>query len=413
LQELPKAHDRAMALCRLMVGPQFRGQWAAVVRTSLGPVEEPPQLLHAASGRLSTREPYLSRGVLRKVRETGEPVLASNAGFPAGQDGNIDMSISPDAGSMAAVACQIGKTEQTMDVLYVMLPPALGSAEWLALVSMAVKQFQQAEASWASRKQAASIAVIEKELERARHIQMRLVPSDPRFDGLDVAIGFLPCHFVGGDYVDATTMADGRTLLAIADVCGKGLPAALVASSVHTMIHAGVLSRLGLRELVTNLNRYLNRILHGESFVTMIALAVNSARGEVEMVNAGHPPVLLVSPGTDPARIEMEGNLPLGMSLDPILAHEFAIEPEQMLAIYSDGLTELRKDGGDLLGIGGLSEILRTAYCTPETSARQAAAELSLKLDTIRGAQPDGDDRTFLLARRPRGPVNERRPDRL
>jgi sigma-B regulation protein RsbU (phosphoserine phosphatase) len=220
LLETPTAAERAGEICRLMVGSQFRGQWAVIVRVERGATESPPQLLHEAYGAMvGGREPYLSRSVLRRVRETGDAVLASNAGLPAHQDQDVQMSIAPQVLAMAAVACPIARTDKTVDVLYIMLPPMLGSAEWLALVNLAVQQYQQAESSWASRKQAETIAAMERELARARQIQMRLVPKDPKFNGLEVAIGFVPCHFVGGDYVDAVKMRDGRMRMFAEKVC--------------------------------------------------------------------------------------------------------------------------------------------------------------------------------------------------
>lgn len=392
--------ERLRMLCRLMVGPEFRGHWGAVVRIARSGADERVQLICEAHGGRSGRDPYLSRGVLRKVRDTGEAVLASNSGYPNEQENDIQVSISPQITAMAAIACPVGQSGDFIEALYIMLPPALGSAEWLALVNLAVKQYQQAESAWLARKQAEAMAAMERELARARQIQMRLVPKNPTFDGLDVAIGFIPCHWVGGDYVDAVKMADGRTLLAIADVCGKGLPAALIASSVHTMIHAGVLSGLGLPELMTNLNRYLLGTLSEESFVTMIAIAVDPSSGQMEIVNAGHPPLLILSPGAAPRRIEMESNLPLGLEADTILPGRFTLDVEEMAALYSDGLSELSGPGGAMLGIEGLCAELTTAYPTRDTRARAAAECLTGRLNVLQGGLASTDDRTFLLARR-------------
>ncbi|HZK81883.1 MAG TPA: SpoIIE family protein phosphatase [Humisphaera sp.] len=393
------AEERAQLLCKLMVGPQFRAHWGAIVRIARAG-EERAELICESNGGRSGRDPYLSRGVLRKVRDTGEAVLASNSGFPTEQENDIQVSISPQVVAMAAIACPVAQTDAVIEVLYVVLPPVLGSVEWLALVNLAVKQYQQAESAWLARKQAETMAAMERELARARQIQMRLVPKSPQFDGLDVAIGFIPCHWVGGDYVDAVKMADGRTLLAIADVCGKGLPAALVASSVHTMIHAGVLSGLGLPELMNHLNTYLIDTLPEESFVTMIAIAVDPASGEIEMVNAGHPPLLVLSPGDAPRRIEMDGNLPLGMQRDPIVNCRFTLENEEMAALYSDGLSELSGADNVMLGIEGLCAELAAVYPTRETGARAAAEHLTGRLNAMQGGRASTDDRTFLLARR-------------
>jgi serine phosphatase RsbU (regulator of sigma subunit) len=286
-----------------------------------------------------------------------------------------------------------------IDVLYVMLPPALGSAEWLALVSLAVKQFQQAESVWAARKQAETYAAMQRELARARHIQMRLLPRNPKFDRLDVAIGFVPCHWVGGDYADAVRMKDGRTLLAIADVCGKGLSAALVASSVHTMIHSGARGGARLGELMNSLNDYLNETLAGESYVTMIAITVDPSSGEVEMANAGHPPALVMSPGEHPRRIDVVGNLPLGMDSQQIATYRLKLAPDEMLSLYSDGLSELGIGDKQLLEIEGLCGELKAIYTTAERTLPEAAEQLSRRLDALQGSRPPVDDRTFLLAR--------------
>jgi serine phosphatase RsbU (regulator of sigma subunit) len=403
LFETPEAAARSAALCGLMVGPQFRGLWAAIVQTPRGSEERPPEVLFEESGAMIGHEPYLSRSVLRRVRETGEAVLASNVGLPAQQNedanANVKVSVSPDILAMAAVACPIATAAEVIDVLYVMLPPALGSVEWLALVSLAVKQYQQARSVWAARAQAETFAAMQQELARARHIQMRLLPRNPKFDRLDVAIGFVPCDWVGGDYADAVRMKDGRMLLAIADVCGNGLSAALVASSVHTMIHAGARGGASLAELMNSLNDYLNETLAGESYVTMIAVAVDPASGELEMANAGHPPALVMSPGQEPRRIDVAGNLPLGMDSLPIATYRLALAPDELLSLYSDGLSELGIGEEQLLEIEGICGELKTIYTAGQITVQAAAEHLSRRLDALQGSRPPVDDRTFLLAR--------------
>lgn len=395
-----KAAERARLLCKLMVGPQFRGKWGVIVRMNCASPDEPVELLYEAYAGNSDREPYLSRGVLRRVRDSGDAVLASNAGLPAPTEFDVKVSISPQVVQMAAVACPVSSTASSIDVLYVVLPPSLGGVEWLALVNLAVKQYQQAEAALTSRRQAAELAVMERELTQARQIQMRLVPSQPQFPGLDVAIGFLPCHWVAGDYVDAVTLPDGRIFLTLADVCGKGLPAAMVARSVHTMIHAGVLRESSLVQLVTNLNLYLIETLTDDSFVTMIAIAITPLTGEVEMVNMGHPPMLIVAPTEKARQVDMEGNLPLGLERGPITSARFTLGPLELAALYSDGLTELSRGESGMLGIGGLSTELSTLYSNADASANTVADQLASRLNDLQGSQEPTDDRTFLLARR-------------
>ncbi len=393
------ATARLGLLCQLMIGQQFHGRWAAVVRLALAQPDDPPVPLCEAHAKYGTVEPYLSRGALRTVRETGEAVLAANVGVPAAAV-NVEMSISPNVMALAAVACPLARTAEHLDLLYVMLPPAFGSPEWLALTSLAVKQHQQAESAWADRKRAEEAAGVERELKRATQIQLRLVPREPKFNGLDVAIGFVPCRWVGGDYVDAVQMLDGRVLLTIADVCGKGLPAALVASSVHTMVRASVLGGLGLATLMENLNQYLSQMLTEDCFVTMVAAAVDVKAGTIEVVNAGHPPPLLIHPGQQTIAMEFGVNSPLVCEETPLLTRTYSIAPGQMLALYTDGLSEQWDDSHEQLGIAGLTRELSEIIADPGMSAHAASRELSRRLDLrLGGRQPD-DDRTFLLARR-------------
>ena len=178
--------DRAQALCDLLVGPQFRGHWAAIVR--LGPTEaQAPVLLQQARAPLWVQEPYLSRGVLRTVRKNGQAVLASNVGDGSNFAVNVDISISPNERALAAIACPLRNTPAEIDVLYIMLPPVLGAPEWLALVNLTAQEFQLVESFWIARKAAEEAAIFEREIARARQIQMRLVPTEANIAGLELA----------------------------------------------------------------------------------------------------------------------------------------------------------------------------------------------------------------------------------
>ncbi len=165
---------------------------------------------------------------------------------------------------------------------------------------------------------------LEKELDRAREMQRRLIPVSPSIPGLDLAIGFEPCRWVGGDYADVVALPDGRAFLTIADVCGKGPQAALVAAGVHGRVHAGLDAGADLAAVMHGVNRYLHGFLPGDSFVTMVAAALDPATGDMEIVNAGHPaPVILDAAGA--AR-------ELAAGLNPPIA-SFSITPPKAFAV--------------------------------------------------------------------------------
>src|SRR5258706_14702711 len=113
-------------------------------------------------------------------------------------------------------------------------------------------------------------------------------------------------------------MKDGRVLLALADVCGHGLAAALVTSAVPTLIHAAVRRGADLLELVDGLNQHLCETLAGDSFVTFTALAVNPADGSMQYTNAGHPPPLVISRSGEVRQRPFRQNLPLATDFAPI-----------------------------------------------------------------------------------------------
>src|SRR5512133_101171 len=155
----------------------------------------------------------------------------------------------------------LGDHAHSIDGLHIEMDTTRGNSEWCALAALVAEAFQQAELMWQMRSHVRQATSVERELEMARQIQQSLVPQQSHFDSLhqqlEVVVGFEPCHWVGGDYADALRMPDGRVLLAIADVCGKGLQAALVASSLHTFVRATVDVGLPLTEVVARLNRYM------------------------------------------------------------------------------------------------------------------------------------------------------------
>src|SRR5262249_35461963 len=144
--------------------------------------------------------PYISKTLLRMLLARNEPVLASNSTMAGGGGGQAnanmgELSLAADVMTISAVACPIRSERSYTDLLYVLLPPEYGNSEWLALTSLAVKQFQQAESTWAARKLGEDHAAIERELSRAHKIQERLVPRDVTVAGVDFAIGFVPCKW--------------------------------------------------------------------------------------------------------------------------------------------------------------------------------------------------------------------------
>jgi serine phosphatase RsbU (regulator of sigma subunit) len=188
---------------------------------------------------------------------------------------------------------------------------------------------------------------VQLDLAAARSVQRSLLPqSVPAIPGYGLSIRSTPCYEVGGDYVDALPLPDGRWMLAVADVAGKGLASALVGMSFRSSVRAIAGAKLPLPEVAARLNQ-----LHwdeGEEarqrYVTAMLLRFDPRCHSIEAVNAGHTPAFIGGSGQD-SRIDASGP-PLGLLRDSTYeAETFFMEKGSQLLLYTDGLTEVFRDG--------------------------------------------------------------------
>lgn len=387
---------RLRTLCEFVTGDGFVAELASAIRMR-APTDA--KMLSGPHSRSTAATLHLSRSVLETIWDTREPVLAS--GEPLLDVGVRRLSMAGALRQVAVIACPIRNESDELDLLYVEVPPTYGTLEWLTLMTLATEAYQQAELAWQVRRHVQAHAVIERELEMARQIQQALVPRINGLNGLELVVGFEPCRWVGGDYVDALTMPDGRMLLAVADVCGKGLQAALVASSLHTMVRMSVDVESSAVRLMDRLNHYLSSYLPAQSFVTMACVALDPATGALECVNAGHPPPVIVGTDGQIRRLQSEANVALGMSEAAMTVDRGHLGADELLVMYTDGLTDGVSFGdpqqGDELG-RELLGVLASYYQAPLRTVHRAIVQLVSKQ---RGSHLAVDDLAFLIARRP------------
>lgn len=392
--------DRRMALlCELMTSAHFHGTTAVVLRLSR---QDPsaPEILSGPTG--PGGESPISRSVIKAVLASDAPVLASSG--PAGpkRADMVQMSVVFGGQATAAVACPLRDVQggEHLDILYVMFPGQYGTAEWLALASLASAMFRQAEDAWAAREAAQRQALLEEELRRAAAIQARLVPKDLSAGALHIGFGFTPCKGVGGDYVDALPTRDGRVLVTVMDVAGKGIDAALIASGLHTTVHMAVRQGMSLTDIVQTLNRQLLDTWSGETFVTLAAAVIDPQTGVVEAVGCGHPAPMVVAPSGEIRELKIAEGLPIGLLELEIELTTDRLRPGDMLVMYSDGLSECFNEEDKILGVDGLTamitQIRRHAGKRPDLDWFEG--QLKDGLATHRGRAPASDDISFALA---------------
>ena len=236
-----------------------------------------------------------------------------------------------------------------------------------------------------------------KEMEVASRIQNLLLPASlPARPGLDMAARMIPCRGIGGDYYDAIAIEGGRTLLVVADVSGKGVPAALVMSNLQAALWATADLRLPLESWAQHLNGLLYRRLSGTKYVTAFLLLLEADGVRGRYLNAGHP-AGLVARGGGVRRLESTGP-PLGLLPDQTFAAaDITLERGDTVLLYSDGISEAADRSGRELGTEGLEGLLIAA---PQEAAEAASARLLSAVEAFADPTQEGDDKTLLLVRR-------------
>jgi hypothetical protein len=401
LQRTPAPADRLRRLLEFAVGPELQGLVASALRLTESGSAPSVEHLAEPAHRTTSHAPapnHISLSLLRAVVARGQPVVANNlVRLPQFQ---ADVSIAPGATPFSAVACPLHAGD-VRDVLYVVQPPQLGSVEWLMLNSLAVEEFRQADAVWGARADAEARAAVARELDLARVVQDRTVPQRTADDRLDWALSFLPCYGVGGDYVDVIRRGDGSVLLAIADVSGKGMQAALVTAAIHAVFHTLARTDASLADVASAANGHLRTFLPEGGFATLAAVQLDPATGAGECVNCGHPSVLAIDGSGRVRLIPGGGHLPLGLADDPLTTESFQLAAGECLVLHTDGLSELRDRAGTMLGLQPLREqFARSCAAGDPATALGIVSEVSDWLRTLADGAAATDDQTFLVARR-------------
>lgn len=239
---------------------------------------------------------------------------------------------------------------------------------------------------------------MEEELAIASAIQRKLFPKQlPEIEGYELAARSTPTRHVGGDYYDAIDLGDGRTLIAIADVSGKGTPASLLMSNVQASLRVLAGPSMDLARDAARINELLYANTDFNKYATMFYGVLEAATGRFTYVNAGHnPPYLLRASG------EIEtltlGGLPIGLM--PAMSYEqgeVELGVGDLLVLFTDGVTEAVDAEGDEFGEAKVEELSR-AHATAGAEAvldaiANAVAEFSRGL-------PQADDITMVVVKR-------------
>jgi phosphoserine phosphatase RsbU/P len=240
---------------------------------------------------------------------------------------------------------------------------------------------------------------LKRDLEIARDIQRAMLPQEMVTGGGLEAYGFTrPANTVGGDFYDVLQMPDGRLVIALGDVSGKGSPAALLMALTLAILRTLVDEGLGPAALAQRLNVQVARHAPGSRFVTMFLAVFDPMTGALHYVNAGQNPPILRRVNGALERLT-SGGVALGMfDLSAYTAGDTWLAPGDVLVLYSDGITEAEDKQGVFFDESGLEDVINRHWWEDAATLGKAI------VTSVEGHATDtrlADDLTVLAIRRP------------
>ena len=338
----------------------------------------------------------VSRNVMDEVVMRGNSVLTSDAQHdPRFASGTMVLQ-----GVRSVLAVPLGVSDKVFGIIYADSPIAEGrfTEDHLKLLttlaSVAAIRVENAKLVEARLQQER----LERELQLAMEIQQRFQPAaPPQIAGYELQGISFPCYEIGGDYYDFIRRADGRLVIALGDVSGKGTAAALLMSSLHAAIHAQTGSHDTLVDTVSAVNKYLAENIPPNRFVTLFFAELDPESGALSFLNAGHNPPLIVHAAGTVEQLS-SGGLPLGIKGDAEYREgRTHLKHGDVLVIYSDGVTEAASPNGEEFGPTRLYEVVSRNV---DASAAGIRDRIESALTKFSQGTPAADDITLVIVKR-------------
>ena len=362
--------------------------------------EKNPEL-KVAVARLRDRvgevgEIRISRSVIDEVVANGKSVLTSDAqADPRFAGGTVMLQ-----GVRSVLAVPLGVGSNVFGIIYADSPLAEGrfTEDHLkvltTLASVAAIRVENARLTEEQMERER----LEREQQVASEIQQRFLPATaPIVAGYELQGISFPCYEIGGDYYDFIQREDGRLVVALGDVSGKGTAAALLMSSLHAAVHAQADIHDSLVKTISAVNRYLVDSIPANRFVTLFYAELDPQNGSLSFLNAGHNPPLIVHTGGTMEQLA-SGGLPLGIMTNADFREgRTKLYPGDVLVIYSDGVSEATNPNGEEFGPTRLYEVVARNL---EASAGGIRDRIESALTKFCQGTPAADDITLVIVKR-------------
>ena len=391
--DLDELLDRIISIIQTVVRPDRT--YLLLIDPNTGTLT--PTVVKVRHGESPT-EIKISSSIVQRCLKDGVSLLVSDAAVD--QRFNSSESIIANAIRTAMVAPLIFKGG-SIGVIYVDTQSRSASftEDELEMLTSIANQAAVAITNARLQTQILEQQKLAREMEIARTIQMNLLPKTyPDLPGYQLSAMSLPAKQVGGDYYDFLRMPDGRLGLAIADVSGKGVPAAILTATTRSYLQSETTHKDStLAQTVGRMNRMVHRDVTNDMYVTMVLTAIDPADGSVEYVNAGHTHPIVAS---ENGRLDFltEGGLFLGLDPDTIFqSDKVMLPPGGVLVLYTDGVTDIQSSDGRRFGAEYFQELIRDKFHLSAEEIRNAIYQACLK---HRGTAEQFDDFTLIVLKR-------------
>ena len=244
---------------------------------------------------------------------------------------------------------------------------------------------------------------IDRDLDTARDIQRILLPAaPPDIPGYEIAGVNIPAGQVSGDYYDYIPIAANRFGIAIADVCGKGVPASLIMAMCRSVLRSVAPSSSSAARVLHQVNRQLYPDIREDMFISMAYLIVEKGSESLLLARAGHDAPLLYRAGTRSVEKVNPPGMALGIDSGGVfdrVTGDFTVHLESgdCLILYTDGVTEALDSNGIEFGIARLIEVIQGSA---DETAQAVVAQVTEKVRSFVGSQPQNDDITLVAIRK-------------
>lgn len=234
----------------------------------------------------------------------------------------------------------------------------------------------------------------------ARRIQAQFLPKRaPLFDGMELSASSFPCEAIGGDFLDYRTLSNGRLFLAVGDVSGHGIGAALIMATARAILRALVDETGGtdLARILYRMNNLLCEDTEDERFMTLFVAVYDPDTGALQYANAGHEPAIHVDPETGNVGELRTRGFPLGMRPNVEYNLDFAhLDLGDLLCISTDGVWEAYSDAGEAFGRDRLRSLIQENH---RHHPRDILFSLRESLAAFVGQRPMEDDWSIIIMR--------------